>query len=137
MDWGQEEKGTTEDEMVGRHHRLNGYEFEQTLGVGDGQGSLVCCSPWGLKEWEMTKQLTELIIHSTRQHVQRLPVPDAAVSAAPDIRASTWLPVILSVFYSLLHNGCYSSNHNILSPPCPIVMFPARPEKIFVIDICV
>ena len=45
-DWGQEEKGTTEDEMVGWHHRLNGHEFEQAPGVGDGQGSLACCSPW-------------------------------------------------------------------------------------------
>ena len=40
----------TEDEMVGWHHRLNGYEFEQDLGVGDRQGSLVCCSPWGHRE---------------------------------------------------------------------------------------
>ena len=47
-DWGQEEKGATEDEMVGWHHRLNGQEFEQTLGDSEGQGSLVCCSPWGL-----------------------------------------------------------------------------------------
>ena len=39
----------TEDEMVGRHHQFNGYEFEQTLGVSDGQGGLVCCSPWGHK----------------------------------------------------------------------------------------
>ena len=46
-DWRQEEKGMTEVEMVGWHHRLDGHEFEQTLGVGDGQGSLVCCSPWG------------------------------------------------------------------------------------------
>ena len=45
----QEEKGTTEDEMVGWHHRLTGHEFEQALGVGDGQGSLACCSPWGLR----------------------------------------------------------------------------------------
>ena len=45
-DWGQEEKGTTEDEMVGWHHRLNGHGFEQIPGVGDGQGGLVCCSPW-------------------------------------------------------------------------------------------
>ena len=44
-DWGQEEKGTTEDEMVGWHHRLNEREFEPTLGDGEGQGSLVCCSP--------------------------------------------------------------------------------------------
>ena len=46
-DCGQEEKGMTEDEMVGWHHRHNGHEFEQALGIGDGQGSLACCSPWG------------------------------------------------------------------------------------------
>ena len=49
-DWGQEKKGTTEDEMVGWHHRLNGHEFEQTPGDGEGQGSLVCCSPWGHRD---------------------------------------------------------------------------------------
>ena len=49
-DWRQEEKGTTEDEAVGWHHQLNAHEFEQTLGDGEGQGSLVCCSPWGHKE---------------------------------------------------------------------------------------
>ena len=54
-DWRQEEKGTTEDEMVGWHHRLN--EFEQALGVGNGQGSLACCSPWGCKESDMTELL--------------------------------------------------------------------------------
>ena len=43
----QEEKGAIEDEMAGWHHRLNGQEFEQTLGDSEGQGSLVCCSPWG------------------------------------------------------------------------------------------
>ena len=48
-DWRQEEKGTTEDEMVGWHHRLNGHEFEQAPGDGDGQGGLVCCSPWVTK----------------------------------------------------------------------------------------
>ena len=53
----QEEKGTTEDEMVGWHHRLDGHEFEQASGVGDGQGSRVCCSPWGFKELDMTEQL--------------------------------------------------------------------------------
>ena len=54
-DWGQEEKETTEDEMVGWHHRLNGHEFEWTPGVGDGQGSLACCSLWGCKESDMTE----------------------------------------------------------------------------------
>ena len=51
---GQEEKEATEDEMVGWHHRLNGHEFEQTPGDREGQGSLVCCSPWGHKESNMT-----------------------------------------------------------------------------------
>ena len=61
-DWGQEEKGTTEDEMFGWHHRLNGHEFEYTPGVGDGQGGLSCCNSWGCKESDMTEQLngTEL-----------------------------------------------------------------------------
>ena len=47
----------TEDEMAGWHHQLNGHEFEQALGVGDGQGSLTCCNPWGPKESDMTEQL--------------------------------------------------------------------------------
>ena len=56
-DWGQEEKGITEDEMAGWHHRLNGHEFGWTLGVGDGQGGLVCCSSWGRKESDTTERL--------------------------------------------------------------------------------
>ena len=56
-DWRQEEKGTTEDEMVGWHHWLNGHEFQQALEVGDGQESLACCSPWGHKELDMTERL--------------------------------------------------------------------------------
>ena len=55
--WRQEEKGTTEDEMVGWHHWLNGYEFEQALGDGEGQGSLAWCSLWGHKESNITEQL--------------------------------------------------------------------------------
>ena len=51
QDWRQEEKGTTEDEMVGWHHRLNGHESKQTPGDSEGQGSLVCCSPLGHKQW--------------------------------------------------------------------------------------
>ena len=56
-DWSQEEKGMTEDEMVWWHHWLNGHEFEQALGVGDGQGSLACCSSWDCKELTTTEQL--------------------------------------------------------------------------------
>ena len=70
-DWRWEEKGMTEDEMVGWHHLLNGHEFEQAPGAGDGQGSLECCSPWGCKELEMTERLnwTELkqVISKDRQ----------------------------------------------------------------------
>ena len=61
-DWGQEEKGMTEDKMVGWHHRLNGQGFGWTLGVGDGQGGLACWGSWGRKVLDMTEQLnwTEL-----------------------------------------------------------------------------
>ena len=56
-DWGQEEKGTTEGEMVGQQHQLNGHEFEQAPRLGDGQGSLACCSPWRCKESDKTERL--------------------------------------------------------------------------------
>ena len=70
-DWRQEEKGMREDEMVGWHHWLDGHEFEQALEVGDGKGSLACCSPWGHKELDTIKWLdwTELshsILHIFR-----------------------------------------------------------------------
>ena len=56
-DWGQEEKGTTEDEMAVWHHWLDGCESKWTLGVGDGQGGLACCDSWGRKELDMTEKL--------------------------------------------------------------------------------
>ena len=64
-DWGQEEKGTTEDEMAGWHHRLDRREFDWTPGAGDEHGGLACCISWGLKESDMTEQLnwTEPISH--------------------------------------------------------------------------
>ena len=52
---------TTENDMVAWHHKLNGHEFEQALGLGDGQESMVCCSPWGRKELDMTWQLNNRI----------------------------------------------------------------------------
>ena len=65
-DWGQEEKGTTEDEMAGWHHWPDGRESEWTPGVGDGQGGLACCNSWGCKESDMTEWLnwTELTMRS-------------------------------------------------------------------------
>ena len=56
-DWGQEKKGKTEDEMAGWHHRLDGCKFEWTPGVGDGQGGLICCNSWSLKDSDTTERL--------------------------------------------------------------------------------
>ena len=58
--WRQEEKGMTEDEMTGWHHRLNGHEFEQAPAVGEGRGSLVCCSPWGLRGQDLVTEQCHL-----------------------------------------------------------------------------
>ena len=71
-DWGQEEKGMTEDEMVGWHHRLNGHGFGWTLGVGDGQGGLACCGSWGRKESDTTEQLNWKIPRKVRRQHYRL-----------------------------------------------------------------
>ena len=59
-DWGQEDRGSTEDEIFGWHHWLNGHEFEQTPGDGERQRSLVCCCPWGRKEVDMTERLNKI-----------------------------------------------------------------------------
>ena len=67
-DW-RWEKGTTEDHMVGWHHQLNGHEFEQALGVGDGQGSLAWCSPLGCKELDTTEQLNWTELYSSGSRV--------------------------------------------------------------------
>ena len=58
----EEEKGMTEDEVVGWHHRLDGQEFEQAPGIGGGQGDLEWCSPWGCKEWRMTATEVNLTV---------------------------------------------------------------------------
>ena len=76
-DWEQEEKGTTEDEMAGWHHWLNGRESEWSTGVGDGQGGLACCDSWGLKESDTIEQLNWTELKSVRdspvaQRVKRL-----------------------------------------------------------------
>ena len=68
-DWGQEEKGTTEDEMAGWHNRLDGREFEWTPGVGDGQGGLACCDSRGCKESDTTEWLNWTEQVGTREHL--------------------------------------------------------------------
>ena len=70
-DWGQEEKGMTEDKMAGWHHWLDGHEFESTPGVGDGQGGLACCDSWDRKESDTTERLnwTELMDYLSLLHL--------------------------------------------------------------------
>ena len=65
-DWRQEKKWTTEDEMVGWHHWLNRHEFEQAPGIGDGQGRLACCSPWGKKESTQLSNWTDLLVSTVK-----------------------------------------------------------------------
>ena len=83
-DWGEEEKGTTEDGVVGWHYQLSGHEFEQVPGDGEGQGSLVCCSPWGFKESDTTEQLnTATHLHTCVCSVaQSCPILFDSMSAA-------------------------------------------------------
>ena len=71
-DWEQEEKGMTEDKMAGWHHWLDGYEFEWTLGVGDGQGGLACCDSWGRKESDTTEPLNWRKLNWTERKSSRL-----------------------------------------------------------------
>ena len=82
-DWGHEEMGTIEDEMVGCHHWLDGHEFEQALWFGDGQGSLEGCSPWGHKELDTTEQLNWIDVPSCFSHVWLCATPGTATHQAP------------------------------------------------------
>ena len=70
-DWGQEEKGMTEDEMGGWHHWLNGHECEHSPGDGEGQGSLACCCPWGRKKLYMTERQNNNIVTCVCQTTTR------------------------------------------------------------------
>ena len=99
-DWGQEEKGMTEDEMAGWHHRLDGREFAWTPGVGDGQGGLVCCDLWGRKELDMTERLnwTEPIPW-LESHLHSLPLSFSSAwylkRDDPDLRISQQCTAVL------------------------------------------
>ena len=88
-DWGQEEKGTTEDKMAGWHHRLDGDESEWTPGIGDGQGGLAWCDSWGRKELDMTewlnwKELREYSVIDTCKIFENIFLIQANTSILPD-----------------------------------------------------
>ena len=95
-------KGTTEDEMVGWHHRLDGHEFEQALGDGKGQGSLVCCSPWGHKKSDTTEQLNNN--------------KEGGVFVSPEVLtpAHGFFPLSLTFFFHSLSFGhCHFELHSL------------------------
>ena len=97
-DWRQGEKGTTEDEMVGWHHRLNGRELEWTPGVGDGQGGLVCCSPWGHKESDTTEWLNWTELNCENLEVRDWFMPKIVVIIS---WLYTWLQTFQVVYTSI------------------------------------
>ena len=100
-DWRQE-KGTTENEMVGWHHRLNEHESEQTPGDGEGQGSLACCSPWGRKGSDTTEQLNEPTLKSHRPMPSGSRCTDAAKGRLPGQRFPTGFYIFILFFEDFL-----------------------------------
>ena len=98
--WRQEEKGTTEDEMVGWHHWLKGYEFEQALGDGKGQGSLMCYSPWGHKQWDTTDWLKTTTKNSIYPFESCLILIEFRLFSLIMCMASQWKP------WTLKWKGC-------------------------------
>ena len=120
-DWGQEEKGTIEDEMAGWHHWLDGCESEWTPGDGDGQGGLACCNSWGCKELDMTERLnwTEHNTGQEREAVGRksLAMPSRLVCFFPTLSLLfLWLH-LLSLYYvsDTRLNALHTSNYLILT----------------------
>ena len=100
-DWGQEEKGTTEDEMAGWHHWLNGHESEWTPGDGDGQGGLACCDSWGRTELDTTEQLSHFQLFAWGG--QSIGV-SASASVLP-MNITNWFPLVLTSLISLQFKG--------------------------------
>ena len=84
--WWQEDKGVTENEMVGWYHQLNGHEFEQAPGDGEGQESLACCSPWGHKELDMTEWLNN---RNTWEAVAERWKPQSCMRSSSEWRSTT------------------------------------------------
>ena len=122
-DGGQEEKGTTEDEMAGWHHRLDGHEFEWTQGVSDGQGGLACCNSWGLKESDRTERLTwtELNTAKTKKDETRQPMNVSLNILCLMSLGRTGLIIapFNSTFWAPHHGTCMYSI--LLFSPCEII----------------
>ena len=114
-DWGQEEKGVTEDEMAGWHHRLDGHEFEWTPGVGDGEGGLACCDSWGRKESDLTEGQNWTEVNQILQD---------SIHSFPLVRYSC--PLSAGVLHALLCLKVYSwCIHGETCIPCPPTPLPS------------
>ena len=111
-DWRQEEKGMTENEMVGWHHQLDGHEFEQTPGDSEGWGSLVCCSPWGCKSQTWLSDWTRKLVHLL------------------DFWGKAWKPIVVNgwIIFSSLFFPPKSKNSNVVifvhcEFPCELIKY--------------
>ena len=126
-DWGQEEKGMTEDEMVGWHHQLNGHEFGWTLGVGDGQGGLACCNSWGHKESDMTEWL-----NWTEPYIIWGPWNKNNTKLWPRIDTESWKMSWILSLLGWLGNLPWLPDHPYLEiPDCPGLSGPHLLRKTF------
>ena len=140
----QEEKGTTEDEVVGWNHRLNGHEFEQALEVGDGQASLACCSPWGLRELDTTERLnwTDFLIFvfisiTPGVGLKRILLWFMSKSVLPLFSSKSFIVSSL-IFISLIHFSsflCMMLKNVLISffftCRCPVSQAPCTEETVF------
>ena len=153
--WYQEKKGATEDEMVAWHHRLNGHEFEQTPGDGEGQGSPACCNPWGHKELDMTEHqqnknmIFPLSLHRFkwgslwRGQIHRL--QSKLKDSGPPETVPSWGWEVAGALGSHACGQCphhgISNAHTCPSPGCPLTwrsasVLPSFPTKMVFATSC-
>ena len=100
--WGQEEKGTTEDEMAGWHHRVDAHEFGWTPGVGDGQGGLACYDSWGLKEPDLTERLNWTELNLSIFNFVNFTVSGISKKSLPNSKSQRFCSILYSRSFSLL-----------------------------------
>ena len=121
-DWGQEEKGMTEDEMVGWHHWLDEQEFGWTLGVGDGQGGLVCCDSWGHKESDTTERLNWTELKKTIEEPLINHWNCVVLNIDSSLCGFTWLPSTICTANEMAATEIYSKTRKYDLPCLELVV---------------